>query len=99
MDAVAKQQIEGFVGKKLWRQGQRPRGKPQPIEDHSGQGLARSDRHWFGVYQAAAVVEATVFCHKPLRFLFSPRLPDMDFHNLYMWRYLHAVVEYVMIDV
>src|SRR5437762_7838273 len=31
MDAVAKQQIEGFVGKKLWRQGQRPRGKPQVV--------------------------------------------------------------------
>jgi len=52
MDAVVKQQIEGFVGKKLWRQGQRPRGKPQPIEDHSGQGLARRERLLFIGHEA-----------------------------------------------
>jgi len=33
-DALTKQQVKGFVGKKLRRQGQGPIGKPQAIEDH-----------------------------------------------------------------
>ena len=43
VDAFTKQQVEGFVGKKLWRQGQRAIGKPQAIEDHPGHGFARCD--------------------------------------------------------
>src|SRR5437016_14379686 len=34
-NALTKQQVKGFVGKKLRRQGQGPIGKPQAIEDHS----------------------------------------------------------------
>src|SRR5947208_1930587 len=40
LDAVMKQQIEGFIGKKLRRQGQGPMGKPQAIENHPGHGFA-----------------------------------------------------------
>jgi hypothetical protein len=47
-----KQQIEGFVGKKLWRQGQWPIGKPQAIEDHPGHSFAWREHLLFIGYQA-----------------------------------------------
>ncbi len=40
LDTVMKQQVEGFIGKKLRRQGQGPLGKPQAIEHHPGHGFA-----------------------------------------------------------
>jgi len=59
-DALTKQQVEGFLGKKLRGQEQGPIGKPQAIEDHPRHGFARCDvllfiRHEAGVnhrYQA-----------------------------------------------
>src|SRR5207248_5843658 len=43
VDALTKQQVKGFVGKKLGRQGQGALGKPQAIKDHPGYGLTRRD--------------------------------------------------------
>src|SRR5256714_12807966 len=42
-DPLMKQQIEGFVGKKLWGERQGTIGKPQAVEDHPGNRFARSD--------------------------------------------------------
>ena len=42
-DPFTKQQLKGFVRKKLWGQGQRPIGKPQAIEDHPGHRFTRCD--------------------------------------------------------
>jgi len=42
-DTCTAQQIEGLVGTKLGREGQRSRGKAQPIEAHPGPGVARRD--------------------------------------------------------
>jgi hypothetical protein len=43
VDALMEQPVEGFIGKKLWRQGQGAIGNPQPIEDHPSHGFARRD--------------------------------------------------------
>src|SRR5712692_4104160 len=40
LDTVMQQQVEGFIGKKLRRQGQGPMGKPQAIENHPSHGFA-----------------------------------------------------------
>ena len=43
VDTFTKQQIEGFIGKKLRRQGQGAIGKSQAIEDHPRHGFAWRD--------------------------------------------------------
>jgi hypothetical protein len=45
LDAFTKQEIKGFVGKKLRRERQGPIGKAQAIENHCGHGFAW--RHHF----------------------------------------------------
>jgi hypothetical protein len=43
VDACTTQPVQGLVGKKLGRQGQRALGHPHAIEDHPGHGFARCD--------------------------------------------------------
>jgi hypothetical protein len=43
LEALLKQQIERWVGKKVWSQRQRPLGQAQALEHHPGHGFARRE--------------------------------------------------------
>jgi hypothetical protein len=52
--ATSQQQLERFVGKKLRGQGQRPVGKPKPIQNHPRHGFARRE-DFLGIWHEPCV--------------------------------------------